>query len=287
MKQRIRNTLYEVIFETDTKAGKNFDLALVGLIILSLIAAMAESVESLRASYPRLLRCVEAGLTVAFSIEYALRVYCARKRRAYIFSFLGIIDLVAILPAALSALFPAAKYLKVFRVVRAIRIFRILKMARYLEEVRTMQDALIRSRRKIAVFIFFVVTLVIIFGTLLYLVEGASNGFTSIPRSVYWAIVTLTTVGYGDISPNTPAGQAIASLIMLLGYSIIAVPTGLVIAEAVDRQRPTSSDGAIRAAGTPGYSNTSCPGCGAPRHDPDALFCKYCGAALDPKAADR
>ena len=267
----LQRRLYVVIFESDTPAGKAFDIALIGAILLSVMAVMAESVDWARVRYGQALYAAEWVFTVLFTIEYVLRLYCVRRRRHYAVSFFGVVDLLAIIPTYLSVLLPGAQYLLVIRMLRILRVFRVLKLAQYLNEANVLMRALKGSRRKIEIFIFTVLTLVVILGSLMYLVEGAENGFTSIPRSIYWAIVTLTTVGYGDISPQTNLGQALSALIMITGYAIIAVPTGIVTAEIA---RAGSEDRARRSA------ERACPECGATGHDEDALHCKFCGAPL-------
>ncbi len=262
-----RGRLHEVIFEADTPAGKAFDVALIASILLSVLAVMLDSIATVRASYGRLLYGAEWFFTLLFTVEYVLRLIAVRRPLSYATSFFGIVDLLAVIPTYLSILLPPSRYLLVIRVLRVLRVFRILKFARYVGEAKILMEALRASSRKIVVFLFTVLTLVTIFGSFMYLIEGEENGFTSIPRSIYWAIVTLTTVGYGDISPQTSAGQTLASLIMILGYSIIVVPTGFVTVEltrAMDKE----------------LSTRACPGCGAEGHDKDALYCKYCGEVL-------
>ena len=226
-----RARLHEIIFEADTPLGKAFDIGLILCIILSVIAVMLDSVAAIRAEYGGLLLAVEWGFTILFTIEYVLRLTCIGRPWKYATSFFGIVDLLAIIPTYLSVILPGTHYLLVIRILRVLRIFRVLKIVQYLSEANLLLTALKASRRKITVFLFAVLTLVIIFGSLMYIIEDESHGFTSIPRSMYWAIVTLTTVGYGDISPKTSVGQAIAAVVMILGYSIIAVPTGIVTVE--------------------------------------------------------
>ncbi len=262
-----RRKAHEIIFESDTPAGRAFDVALIVLILMSLGAVVLESVGSLRAVSGRTLRAAEWFFTIVFSIEYILRLMTVGRPMRYAFSFYGIIDLLAVAPTYLSLLLPGAQYLLAVRVVRILRIFRILKLAQYLSEANIILLALRASKRKIIVFLFAVLTLVTVLGSLMYLVEGEENGFTSIPVSIYWAIVTLTTVGYGDISPRTPLGQALASFIMILGYAILAVPTGIVTAE-------------FTRASLPPVSGQACPACGIQGHDMNAVFCKRCGAKL-------
>ena len=262
-----RQRAFDIIFLSDTAAGKAFDVALIGFIALSLVVVMLDSVEGVRMQHGELLRILEWILTIAFTIEYVLRLACVRKPLSYATSFFGLVDLFAILPTYLSLLLPGAQYLLVIRGLRILRIFRVLKLAHYLDESAVLARALMASRHKIIVFLYTVATLVCILGSLMYLVEGPEHGFTSIPRGIYWAIVTLTTVGYGDISPQTSWGQAIAAMIMILGYGIIAVPTGVVTVELNEARRREAQ-------------GRSCPSCGIRDHDLDSAFCRKCGAQL-------
>jgi voltage-gated potassium channel len=262
-----RARIHTVIFEADTRAGKAFDVALMVTIGLSVLAVLLESVVSLRVRYGGWLRAAEWTFTILFTLEYALRLLCVSRPLRYARSFFGLVDLLAIVPTYLSALLPGAQALAVIRALRILRVFRVLKLATYVSEGEELMRALQASRRKIAVFLFTVGSLVVIFGAIMYLVEGPETGFTSIPIGIYWAIVTLTTVGYGDISPQTPLGQAIASCIMVLGYGIIAVPTGIVTAELA------------RGAVGP-VSTQACPACGIQGHSSTAAFCMRCGAHL-------
>lgn len=265
---RLKENIYEIIFEADTRAGKVFDIALLIIILMSVVLVMLESVPGIRQSHGKLLTILEWGITLIFTVEYFVRIAVVGKPRKYIFSFYGIIDLLAILPTYLSLILLGSQSLVVIRVLRLLRVFRILKLTRYTQAGRTLARALWASREKISVFIFFVIILVVITGTVMYLVEGEDGGFTSIPTSIYWAIVTLTTVGYGDISPVTAFGQFLASFVMILGYAIIAVPTGIVTAEMIN---PTDE------------KNTQvCPNCLHDKHDNDAVYCKKCGAKLNP-----
>ncbi len=262
-----RARLHEVIFEADTPAGKTFDVILIGSILLSVIAVMLDSVGAVRNAIGSWLYAVEWFFTILFTIEYLLRLTCVKRPGHYAGSFFGIVDLLAIIPTYLSLIVPATKYLLVIRVLRVLRIFRVLKLVAYLSEARFIMQALRASRRKIAVFLFAVLTVVIVMGSFMYVIEGEQNGFTSIPRSVYWAIVTLTTVGYGDISPKSPVGQVLATIIMILGYGMIAVPTGIVTVE-------------MAHTGADPVSTQSCPHCSAEGHEYDAVFCKFCGNRL-------
>ena len=259
--------LHGVIFEADTRAGKTFDIALLCCILLSLAVVMLESIRSVREGHAALLHAIEWILTLLFTAEYVLRLACLGRPLHYARSFFGIVDLVAIAPTYLALILPGAQYFLVVRVLRLLRVFRIFKLGHYLSEADILSTALRASRRKIEVFLVAVFTLVTLFGALMHVVEGEQNGFTSIPVGVYWAVVTLTTVGYGDISPQTPAGQVIASLIMIVGYAIIAVPTGIVTAE-------------ITYASHPKVSTQACPHCGIGAHEYGAEFCRKCGAKL-------
>ena len=263
----LRHTLYQVVFEAETPAGKAFDVALLVLILLSVLAVLLESVEGFRADYGRELRWFEWGITFLFTAEYLLRLWVVRRPLAYARSFFGIVDLLAILPSYVSVVFPGAQSFLVIRALRLLRVFRILKLAHFLGEARVLGLALRASWRKITVFLVTVVTLVLIVGAMMYLVEGPESGFTSIPQSMYWAIVTMTTVGYGDIAPQTVLGKLLASVVMITGYGIIAVPTGIVTVEMAEAARR-------------GRSPATCPACGEEDHDADARFCKHCGAGL-------
>ena len=261
-----RKRLYEIIFEADTREGRIFDITIIVLILVSIILVVADSIASVHNSFFLPLRIAELVITTIFAIEYVLRIYVVKKPSGYIFSFYGIIDLMAVIPGFVAILFPGAQSLLVIRGLRLLRVFRILKLSRYAQAGRTLIIALYRSREKIFMFMAVILTLVVIFGTIMYLVEGEENGFTSIPVSIYWAIVTLTTVGYGDLSPVTGLGQFFASIIMIMGYAIIAVPTGIVTSEMMK----SASD-----------SNTQvCSHCMFDKHDDDALYCKKCGNPL-------
>ena len=264
-----RKVLYRVIFYTDTRAGKVFDVVLLLLISLSVLSTIFDSVASIHLRYRVFFRVLEWFFTVCFSIEYFLRIYCSPNPRLYIFSFYGVIDFFSILPTYLSLFFMGTGHLSVIRLLRLLRVFRIFKLSHFVKESVFLLSAIQRSFVKIVIFMFFVLLLVTILGTVMYVVEGRVNsGFSDIPRSIYWAIVTLTTVGYGDITPITSLGQFIAASIMLLGYSIIAVPTGIISAEMVK----------------PFYGNRQrgivCPNCGEMEHDGNARYCKRCGGFL-------
>lgn len=269
-KRNWRSKLHEIIYEADTPLGKYFDLVLMALIILSVIFVMMESVSWIDAKYHKLLYVGEWVITIFFTFEYIARVITVKKPFNYIFSFYGIIDFLSTIPLYLSFILVGSNYLLTVRALRLLRIFRILKITRYVGESNKLSRALLHSRAKILIFLFAVVIISIIAGTLMYLIEGEVSGFTSIPRSVYWAIVTLTTVGYGDISPATPLGQLIASVLMIMGYGIIAVPTGIVSAEY---SRDTDYV----------HVNTQvCHNCSAEKHRDGAAFCHKCGKDLHP-----
>ncbi len=261
-----RRRCHEIIFESDTSIGKAFDVVLILLIVGSVVAVMLESVRSVRTEYGTLLYALEWVFTLLFTVEYGLRLSSVGRPRSYALSFFGIIDLLAIIPTYLSIFIPGTQYLLVIRLLRILRVFRVLKLVQYLREAEQLLRALRATRRKIIVFVVAVLTLVVILGSMMYFIEGEENGFTSIPRGVYWAVVTLTTVGYGDISPRTDLGQVLASLVMIMGYGILAVPTGIVTAELTRTYK--------------GVSGQACSQCSAEGHDPDAVFCKYCGARL-------
>jgi voltage-gated potassium channel len=266
-----RERIRVIIFEADTPAGKAFDVALLVAILVSVIAVMLDSVAPIRAKYGRGLDIAEWAFTILFSIEYALRLICVPIPWHYARSFFGVVDLLAVLPTYLSLLLPGAEHLLVIRGLRLLRIFRVFKLGRFLGEASILSNALAGSRHKVTIFLGTIAILVTILGTAMYLIEGEEHGFTSIPNSVYWAIVTMTTVGYGDLAPQTVAGKALAALVMVLGYSIIAVPTGIVTAEIVE---------AAVAARKP--TTRCCPHCMAEGHDADARFCKACGGPLEP-----
>jgi len=262
-----RQVLFEIIFEAETPEGKWFDIVLIICISLSVLTVMLDSVRSIRAGFGRFLYAAEWFFTILFTIEYILRLLCVRKPTRYAASFFGIVDLLAILPTYTSIFFFGSRHLAVIRILRVLRIFRVLKLGHHTKEAALLRKALYASRRKILVFLFVVLTLVVIIGSVIYIIEGEENGFTSIPRSVYWAVVTLTTVGYGDISPNTGPGQFLAAIVMILGYSIIAVPTGIVTVE-------------LSQAYTDKSTSQACPNCSAEGHDRDAQYCKFCGEKL-------
>jgi len=262
---RIKERLFEIIFEADTWGGRTFDVALLLIIGVSVFAVILESVAHLREAYGTWLRVVEWICTALFTVEYALRIYCVAKPWRYLISFFGIVDLLAILPSYLSFFIPNAHELLVIRAVRLLRVFRILKITRYVGESTVLMQALLASRRKIALFLLAVLTLALILGAAMHVIEGPQHGFVDIPTGMYWAIVTLTTVGYGDLSPATPLGRFLACVVMILGYSIIAVPTGIV---SVELNRASQE------------SVITCHGCGRQNLLVEANFCPHCGMRL-------
>jgi len=265
----LRQKIHIIIYGTNTVAGRLFDLILLGLILLSVILVMLETVKGFDVQYHHELIFLEWIITIFFTIEYLLRIYTTNQPRKYLFSFFGIIDLLAILPMYLSFFFVGSKVFSVIRALRLLRLFKILNHPKFTGQSLHIQQALRASRGKITVFIYFVLISTIIIGSIMYIVEGEENGFTSIPTSIYWTIVTLTTVGYGDISPVTPLGQFIASMVMILGYGIIAVPTGIVTAEfAKSNTSKTEPEKQV------------CENCGAGNHNPNAKFCHHCGHPL-------
>ena len=266
-----REKLHEIIFEADTFHGKLFDVILLVAILLSIIGVMLESVDEVDNKYHEIIMVFEWGFTILFTIEYFFRIYAVNRPLKYIFSFMGIVDLLAIIPTYLIFIFPAAHSLSVIRSIRLIRVFRIFKLSRYLRGAHTMQIALRSSRPKIIVFLLSVLILVVVLGTLMYIIESSAGtiGFDNIPNSIYWAVVTLTTVGYGTVTPITVFGKIVASFIMILGYGIIAVPTGIVTSEFTKRKKEK-------------LSTQGCPDCTAEGHEINARFCKDCGAELNP-----
>lgn len=269
--------LHEIIYEADTPAGKLFDLVLLLTIIASIILVMLESVNSIDAKYHNILNISEWIITILFSFEYIARIITVKKPLHYIFSFYGIIDLLSTIPKYISLIFGGVHALAALRALRLLRIFRILKLARYLGASNNLVSALKASRAKISVFLFAVVIIAVILGTIMYLVEGEENGFSNIPKSVYWCIVTLTTVGFGDIAPQTPLGQFIASMIMILGYGIIAVPTGIVSAEYSAQNKPKQ----VSPKSIIDLNTQACPNCSAEKHKDNAEFCYNCGYKLN------
>ncbi|MBY6237177.1 ion transporter [Vibrio harveyi] len=266
-RKSFKHHLYVIIFGTHTRAGRAFDIALIIAIITSLVVLILESLPSVMTEWSRELRYIEYTFTALFTIEYLLRLYCSPKPKSYATSFYGIVDLLAILPTYLAIFFPGASFMGVVRLLRVMRIFRILKLVRYLQDSNILLRSLLMARRKILIFFSTVGILVTIFGALIFVIEGPHNGFTSIPKSIYWAIVTITTVGYGDMVPQTHLGKAIASLTMLLGYSILAVPTGIITAELSNEMNAHKQ-------------LVKCPNCNRSGHDSDAMHCKHCGSEL-------
>ncbi|OQP58914.1 ion transporter [Niastella populi] len=263
-----RNRLHNTIYESNTTAGRAFDVALLVLIISSIIVVMLDSIKEYHQRYGNLFYILEWIFTGLFTLEYLLRLISIKSPLKYVFSFFGLIDLLAIIPSYLSILFTGAQSLLVLRALRLLRVFRIFKLTHFLTEMEFLKAALFTSLKKITIFMLVVLTLVIILGSVMYLVENGENGFISIPDSIYWAIVTITTVGYGDIAPVTPTGKFIASVMMFIGYGIIAVPTGIITTEMANAAR-------LRKHG-----HETCPGCGREGHDKNAVYCKYCGTLL-------
>jgi voltage-gated potassium channel len=263
-----RKKLYRIIFEADTPGGKAFDVALLWAIILSIAVVFLESIRALKLMFGNIFYILEWFFTILFTLEYVLRLYSVNKSLRYARSFYGVVDLLAILPTYLSLFVAGSQYLLVIRILRLLRVFRIFKLTHFITQADVLKRALLASRLKITVFIFTVLSIVVIIGALMYVIEGPENGFTSIPVSIYWTIVTLTTVGYGDISPQTPIGQLLASVVMLTGYAIIAVPTGIVSVELAEATRQA-------------VKTKACTNCLREGHDTDAVYCKYCGSVLN------
>lgn len=261
-----RQQVHDIVFEAETLPGKIFDIVLILMILASVAAVLLESVRSIREEYGVFLDAIEWAFTFLFSLEYILRIVSVKRPVLYALSFYGIIDILAVLPSYLSLFFPGTQYLLIIRILRLLRIFRILKLSEYTTAGSTITTALKASRKKIMVFLTAVILIVTVVGAVMYVVEGEANGFTDIPTSIYWAIVTMTTVGYGDLSPQTPLGKFIASIVMIMGYGIIAVPTGIVTTELVRAGR--------------GVSTQVCTECHADNHDADAVYCKYCSTKL-------
>lgn len=273
----LKQKLYEIIFESETPAGKAFDVALIACIVLSILLVVVESFEGVSGKFSLALQALEYLFTFFFTVEYLLRLYCSPNPRHYALSFFGIIDLLATLPLYISWIFGPARYLMIVRVFRLIRVFRVFKLFNFLNEGNLLLRSLYASSRKIAVFFLFVIIMVISLGTLMYMVEGEEPGtdFNNIPNSIYWACVTLTTVGYGDIAPVTGLGRFLSSIVMLLGYTIIAVPTGIFSASMVEMARKEN--------GLNENDKRGCPQCGKHHHEKDAIFCNHCGAMLEPE----
>jgi len=264
-----RDSINEIIFGSETKMGKAFDIVLILSIICSVLVVMLGSVEEIQIKYDELFFYLEWFFTILFTLEYVLRLISVQRPLLYARSFYGIVDFLSIVPTYLSLLIPTVKYMLVIRILRLLRVFRVLKLTAYMGEAQVLMGALRKSSRKIIVFLYTILTLVVVFGSFMYVVEGSEAGFTSIPKAMYWAMVTLTTVGYGDIAPQTALGQSIASFIMIMGYGIIAVPTGIYSAELIKTYHPEK------------ITNKACGDCGKIGHDTDAEYCKYCGHFLD------
>ncbi len=265
--EHLRQKIHEIIFEAETPAGKAFDIALIAAVVLSITCVILESVASISAEYGAILYGLEWFFTILFTIEYGLRIFSIKKPSRYIFSFFGIIDLLSIIPTFMSIFLPGAQSLMAIRAFRLLRVFRVLKLTRYTQASQLLATAMKESRAKIAVFLLTVVNVIIIFGTVMYFIEGKENGFTSIPVSIYWAIVTMTTVGFGDIVPLTPLGQFISAVLMIFGYGIIAVPTGIVSAELAQAAKKTQF-------------TRVCTHCSKEGHASEARFCDHCGEDL-------
>jgi len=280
MRNRIetwRHTLYAVIYQANTPAGRGFDIALIICILASVLTIVLDSVEDISKQHGALLFTAEWVFTAIFTAEYILRIFCIPRPFKYVFSFYGVIDLLAILPSYFSLFMPGSQYLLVIRILRVLRIFRILKLVRFINQSNLLINALLASRLKITIFMFAIITLLVIFGSAMYLIEGPENGFTNIPVSIYWSVVTLTTVGFGDITPKTDLGRGVAAIVMVIGYSIIAVPTGIFTAELsqVMKRQKARADKRI------------CTKCRKSGHEPDANYCRICGEELTPLVEER
>lgn len=265
----LQNRLYAIIFGTETPAGKWFDIILILAILVSVAVIVLDSIAEIHADHGETFQRMEWGFTIVFTLEYLLRIWIAKNRRAYLRSFYGIIDLLSILPTYLALLLPQASPLLIVRLLRVLRAFRVLRLIAFLEEANTVAGALRQSARQIFVFFSMVITVMVVFGCLMYVLEGPANGFDNIPVSVYWAIVTITTVGYGDVVPVTAAGRAISAIGMLIGYAIIAVPTGIFTSNLMFNRRASTSDQPI-----------NCPQCSRAGHQADATYCRFCGSKL-------
>lgn len=267
---KLRSKIHEIIFEADTPAGKAFDVVLLIAILLSVLVVILESVASLKEAYGPIFNIAEWVFTVLFTLEYVLRLYAINKPMKYVYSFFGIVDLLSTLPTYLSLFLPGSQYLLTIRAFRLLRVFRVFKLTRYLNESGAIMKAMMSSRIKITIFVTFILIVVVIMGTIMHMIEGTQNpGFSNIPHSIYWAIVTLTTVGYGDIAPVTDMGRFISAVLMIMGYAIIAVPTGIVTAEFAKANRDERP-----------VSTQACPNCSKDGHEYNATYCKYCGSHL-------
>lgn len=268
--ETLRHNLYQIIYQSQTPAGRRFDIALIALIVASVLTIILDSVEEINRQYGIRLLAAEWLFTALFTVEYALRIFCNHKPGKYIFSFYGLIDLLSIIPSYISLFTPGAHYLQVIRILRVLRIFRVLKLVRFINQANLLINALRASRLKISIFMFTISTLLVIFGATMYLIEGPENGFTNIPVSIYWSVVTLTTVGFGDITPKTDLGRALSAIVMIVGYAIIAVPTGIFTAELSKEMKKQKAPS----------NNRVCPRCRHSSHQDDANFCRICGADL-------
>jgi len=268
--EALRHALYIIIFQSHTPAGRWFDIGLIICVLVSAGTVIADSVVEVNQKYGPQLLLAEWFFTVLFSVEYLLRIFCTHRPLKYVFSFFGIIDLLAIIPSYASLFFPGTHYLQVVRIIRVLRIFRILKLVQFINQSNLLMNALLASRLKIGLFLFTISTLLVVFGSTMYLIEGPENGFTNIPVSIYWAVVTLTTVGFGDITPKTDLGRAVSAVVMISGYAIIAVPTGIFTAELSQEMKRQNSLRPPRA----------CPKCAKQGHSDEANFCFICGTAL-------
>ena len=270
--ESLRHRLYAVIFQSNTPAGRGFDIGLLCCILASSAVVIMDSVEEFNLNHGRLLFLSEWFFTIAFTVEYGLRIFAIQRPFKYIFSFYGIIDLLAIVPAYISLFLPGTHSLQIIRILRVLRIFRILKLVQFINQSNLLLNALVASRHKIFIFLFTISTLLVVFGSAMYLIEEPENGFTNIPVSIYWAVVTLTTVGFGDITPKTDLGRAVSALVMVIGYAIIAVPTGIFTAELNQAMKRQDGPGRLRV----------CSGCGKRGHLKEANFCLICGHKLQP-----
>ena len=267
-----RDATYRIIFEAETRLGKLFDIALILAILSSVTVVMLDSVPEIAERHHGALRFAEWFFTGVFTIEYMARIWCVASKKKYALSFFGIVDLLSVIPTYLSLLIPGIEVLADVRILRVVRVFRILKLVQYMGEAEVLVATLKASRFKIAVFLITVMSIVVVIGSMIYLIEGPENGFTSIPRGLYWSVVTLTTVGYGDVTPQTGLGQALAVILMIMGYALIAVPTGLFSAEFVQQNKAPQEQSRPPAQ--------SCPGCGTLEADQQADYCRYCGQRL-------
>lgn len=277
-KSKLKQWLGIVVFGTTTRLGRIFDIALLWAILVSILIIILESVPSINKKYGDYLKAAEWVITILFTLEYMIRIWVIKKKSGYIFSFFGIVDFLSIASFYLSLIFPGSRPFIMLRAIRLLRIFRIFQLTHYLSESAIMGKALIKSLKRITVFLSVLIVAVILLGTIMYVVEGGQNGFESIPQSVYWAIVTITTVGYGDITPVTTMGKVISSIIMMLGYALIAVPTGIVAAE-LTKQKDEDIFHHQKRVG-------ECPNCGLDIYDPNANFCRNCGKPLPEEAMD-